>query len=93
MKRVNHSVINAYELILDKVNHTAELRRYNRPATACDESEIFVQKLSEDSYYRLMTWFAGVSYFRENDHAEWYTCGLTFPGCENSFRTGHLFRL
>ena len=93
MKRINHSVINSYELILDKVTNTAELRRYNRPATAVDDSTIFVQKISAESYYRLVTWFARVSYFRENNNAEWYTCGVTFPGYENCERTGYLFRL
>ena len=92
-KLVNHSVINSYELILDYATNTAELRRYNRPVTANDEGTIFVQKISAESYYRLLTWFAGVSYFRANKHQEWYTCGVTFPGYENSARTGRLFRL
>lgn len=92
-KPVNHSVINSYELILDYTTNTAELRRYNRPVTASDIPIIFVQKLSAERYYHLLTWFAGVSYFRANKRQEWYTCGVTFPGYENSARTGRLFRL
>lgn len=92
-KLVNHSVINSYELILDYATNTAELRRYNRPVTANDEGTIFVQRISAERYYRLLTWFADVSYFRANKRQEWYTCGVTFPGYESSARTGRLFRL
>ena len=92
-KLVNHSVISSYELVLNYETNTAELRRYNRPVTANDEGTIFVQKISAERYYHLLTWFGGVSYFRANKREEWYTCGVTFPGYQNSARTGRLFRL
>ena len=48
MERINHAVINWYELELDKEEGVAYLRRYNRPATSCDHGELFVQKLLDE---------------------------------------------
>lgn len=93
MERINHSVINWYELSLDKESQTAELKRYNRPATACDKPEIFVQKISAERYHKLAQTFVWFGYFHETEWAEWYGVGVKYPGDEQCYRTGELFRI
>ena len=83
------SVINWYELSLDKDTNTAELKRYNRPATACDKGVVFVQKLTAERYYKLAETFRWFGYFHENKYYEWYCVGVQFTG--DCYRTGKLF--
>lgn len=88
---INHSVINWYELSLDREDNTAELKRYNRPATACDHCEIFIQKISAERYHKLAETFRLFSYYHENEYSEWYCVGVKFTG--DCYRTGELYRL
>lgn len=90
MKTINHSVINSYELFLDKESGTAELHRYNRPATACDHGEEFVIPLSAERYYKLAETFQWVSYLHEYGSHEWYSVGVTCTA--DCYRTGALYR-
>lgn len=91
MKSINHSVINWYELSLDKETNTAELKRYNRPATACDKAEIFTQKITAEQFYKLAETFACFSYYHDTEWCTWYTVGVKFTG--DCYRTGKLFRM
>lgn len=91
MKTINHSVINWYELSLDKETNTAELKRYNRPATACDKGEVFTQRLTAERFYELAKTFAWFGLYRENEYCAWYTVGVRYTG--ECYRTGSLFRM
>lgn len=93
MNRINHSVINWYELSLDKETNTAELKRYNRPATACDHEEVFTQRLTAERFSELSKTFAWFGCYRETEWCAWYTVGITFPGEANCYRTGKVVRM
>ena len=91
--QINQTVINWYELSLDKETQTAELKRYNRPATACDKPEIFIQKISAERYHELAQTFAWFGCFHETEWAEWYGVGVQYLGEDKCYRTGKLFRM
>ena len=91
MKSINRSVINWYELELDKEAGVAYLRRYNRPATSTDHGELFIQKLSVERFYKLAYEFACFGFYHENEVAIWYNVGVRWTG--ECYRTGSLFRM
>ena len=85
---MNRSVIGWYELSLDKETNTAELKRYNRPATACDVGEVFVQKITAERFHYLAETFKQFTWLRETEFSKWYDVGVTYPGDEKCFRSG-----
>ena len=91
MKRINHSVINWYELSLYKETNTAELKRYNRPATACDKGEVFIQRLTAEQFDKLAEAFAWFGFYHETEECAWYSVGVQYTG--DCYRTGSLFRM